>query len=167
MTLTSHRTARFLLAAALFTAFAAPAGAEDFSSLEERMSEAEFRAAGLDKLSEQELAALNAWLRSRAGSGSTMAGGYVPAPAPAADRTGFRDSESGSVVSRIAGRFTGWDGDTRFTLENGQVWQQSETGSLRGVNVESPAVSIEPGMFGSWQMKVEGFNKRVRVRRVE
>jgi hypothetical protein len=49
----------------LVLAFAAPAAAQEFSSLEERMSAAEFKAAGLDKLSPAELEALNRWLRGQ------------------------------------------------------------------------------------------------------
>ena len=36
---------------------------ERFSSVEERMTGKEFKASGLDKLSDEELAALNSWLR--------------------------------------------------------------------------------------------------------
>src|SRR5688572_10963425 len=44
---------------------AAAQGSAAFSSLEERMSHADFKAAGLDKLTPEELAALNEWLRQR------------------------------------------------------------------------------------------------------
>lgn len=140
------------------------AQAQDFSSLEERMSYAEFKAAGLDKLTPEELAALNAWLKNRTAAPAPAAT-YVP---PSEDRIGFRDSpDSDGVVSRIAGEFTGWSDKTRFTLENGQVWEQAESSSMRGVSVDSPAVTIRPAFMGSWLMKVEGFNQTVRVRRVK
>jgi hypothetical protein len=140
--------------------------AEGFSSLEERMNAEEFRAAGLEKLSPDELAALNAWLRSRGAATASMA---AAARTPRGDeRVGFADGPSSrSVVSRIAGEFNGWTGSTRFTLENGQVWQQVEGTSLTGVKADSPAVTIEPAFLGSWRMRVDGFNQRVRVKRVE
>jgi len=59
------------------TAFAA----ETFSTLEERMTDEEFRAAGLDRLSAEELANLNAWLARR--NVSTR-------PAPAGGSQGFK-----------------------------------------------------------------------------
>jgi hypothetical protein len=106
-------------------------------------------------------------LRTRGATPGAPAGGYA-APAPAADRIGFHDqTETNSVVSRIAGPFTGWDGKTKFVLENGQVWQQAESGSLRGVNLDSPAVSIEPAFLGSWLLRIEGYNQRLRVRRIK
>ena len=140
------------------------AQAQEFSSLEERMSDSEFKAAGLDKLTPEELAALNAWLQNRT-KRTAPAVTYVP---PSEDRTGFRDPvDSDGVVSRIAGEFTGWTGKTQFKLENGQVWEQAEGTSMRGVNVDSPAVTIRPAFMGSWLLKVEGFNQTVRVRRVK
>lgn len=149
---------------ALSLVLALPVAAAEFSSLEERMSHAEFTAAGLDKLTPDELAALNAWLQRRT-AGTTPSAAAVT---PAEDRTGFRDPvSSDGVVSRIAGEFAGWSGDTRFTLENGQVWQQAESGSMRGVSVDSPAVTIRPAFMGSWLMKVEGYNTQIRVRRIK
>ena len=154
---------RSVLLAALLT-LALPVAAAEFSSLEERMSDAEFKAAGLDKLTPEELAALNAWLQRRT-AGTAPAATYVP---PSEDRIGFHDAApSEGVVSRISGPFTGWTGNTQFTLDNGQVWQQAEAGSMRGVNVDSPAVTIKPAFMGSWLMKVEGFNTAIRVRRIK
>ena len=144
--------------------FASGVQAATFSTVEERMSSAQFKAAGLDKLSSEELAALNSWLQNNA-SAATAAPAYAP---PAEDRIGFREQNStGVVVSRIVGPFTGWDGKTRFTLENGQVWEQAEQGGLRGVNLDSPMVTIEPGMFGSWRIKIEGLNATTRVKRIK
>ena len=71
---------RILLPLALAAAFSAGmAQAQTFSSLEERMTESEFRAAGLDKLSEEELAALPGEFRgwSRKGEAITLANGQV------------------------------------------------------------------------------------------
>lgn len=145
---------------------AATVHASTFSTLEERMSVAQFKAAGLDKLSPDELAALNTWLQGSATAAGTAAPG---ASAPPADsRIGFRAEEvTGTVVSRFDGAFTGWDGKTRFNLENGQVWEQAEQGSLRGVNLDHPMVTIEPGLFGSWKLKVEGLNATTRVKRIK
>ena len=38
--------------------------------------------------------------------------------------------ERDSIQSRILGEFKGWDGYTKFNLENGQVWQQSSAGAV-------------------------------------
>lgn len=140
--------------------------ASEFSSLEERMSAAEFRAAGLDKLSPAELEALNQWLRTRG-----LLGGESRAPdtPPAVlDRTGFRDApSSGPIVSRIRGNFRGWSGNTVFELENGQVWRQADGGApVFSVNLVDPVVTIREGVLGGWLLSVEGYNRSVRVVRV-
>ncbi len=134
------------------------------------MSAAEFRAAGLDKLSAEELAQLNAWLESKLpASGSAVAN---PAPTtPGEDRRGLRDdwSTTGAIVSRIDGEFTGWDGSgprkTRFILQNDQIWEQIDT-SIFSHRATDPVVSIEPAMMDSWLLRIEDSNRTVRVRRV-
>jgi hypothetical protein len=161
MTRIARCFAVLLVIAACLAGNASAAG--EFSSLEERMTAAEFSAAGLDKLTTDELAALNAWLRD--------SGTRRPQSARATtadDRTGFRDGpDSEGVTSRIKGAFNGWSGSTRFVLENGQVWQQAESGALRAAGEDSPLVRIEPAFMGSWRLQVEGYNQRVRVKRIE
>src|SRR5690625_5867296 len=57
---------RATLVVAFLASFASLAtGQDSFSSLEERMTGKEFKQAGLHKLSEDELAALNAWIQAR------------------------------------------------------------------------------------------------------
>lgn len=145
---------------------AGSATAQEFSSLEERMSAKEFKAAGLDKLTPEELAQLNAWLSQEVGEVARSA-----APAAPVDRRGFESSGNhyDDIETRIAGEFKGWDGrDGRFVLTNGQVWQSVDPGSrLRGINLDSPLVKIEAGAFGSWYLSVEGYNTRVQVKRVK
>ena len=55
---------RTVIATAFLLLITAAASAAEFSSLEERMSQAQFHAAGLDKLSPEELKVLNDWVRS-------------------------------------------------------------------------------------------------------
>jgi hypothetical protein len=141
-----------------------PAAAQQFSSLEERMSAKEFKEAGLDKLTPEELANLNAWLAGRTQPAGTAA-------APAEDRRGFLASsgdDGGPIVSRITGEFRGWreKGD-RFVLENGQVWQVSDATPKFVVALQDPVVKIEPGAFSAWYLSVEGYNARVKVRRIK
>ena len=66
---------RMLTTTLVLLAFAAgSASAQEFSSLEERMSAKEFKEAGLDKLTPEELARLNAWLGQEVGEGKPAAG---------------------------------------------------------------------------------------------
>ena len=76
------------------------------------------------------------------------------------------ESEANEINSRIIGQFNGWDGDTKFNLENGQIWQQSGNGILK-VSMNNPKVTIAKGMFGGFILSVEGYNSKVKVKRVK
>jgi hypothetical protein len=76
------------------------------------------------------------------------------------------ESEADEISSRIIGQFNGWDGDTQFNLENGQVWKQSGNGILK-VSMNNPKVTIEKGVFGGFNFSVEGYNSKVKVKRVK
>lgn len=151
---------------------------ERFSTVEERMTGKEFTEAGLDKLSDEELAALNRWLRdhsvatldnaaSRATAG-TASQSASTAPA-GGDARGFEGAmtDKNTIVSRLVGEFDGWDGETVFELENGMVWKQDETDRFFTRNMANPVVTIKAGLFDSWRLSVEGYNKSVKVERIQ
>lgn len=144
--------------------------AQTFSTLEERMSAADFQRAGLNKLSPEELAKLNAWLQRDTAP---------PADAPTAppvetDRRGFQqggpfDDDTGMQIIRssVSGEFRGWSaaGDL-ITLANGQVWRVTDGDTQLRVNLTDPVVILRRGFFGGWTLAVDGYNTRARVVRV-
>lgn len=140
-----------------------------FSTLEERMTGQEFRETGLHKLSDEELAALNRWIRQRSlAEGEAMVGDGRQAGTVGEDRRGLRDaSDRSPITSRIVGNFTGWTGQSEFELENGQVWRQTRGDRFDSRPMENPEVEITPGVFGAWYLRVEGYNRRVPVERVQ
>ena len=72
------------------------------------------------------------------------------------------------IVARIQGRFEGFGKNRRYTLDNGQVWKQTDAKRLPGVKLDSPRVTIKPGVFGNvWFLQVEGYNSSAKVERVE
>jgi hypothetical protein len=75
------------------------------------------------------------------------------------------DPEPGQITSRIIGEFGGWNGETVFELENGQVWQQSSNGLLI-VKLTNPKVTIKKARF-SYKLSVEGYNSSVSVRKIK
>ena len=149
-----------LLLASLLAATSVASAQTSAPTLEERMSQADFRNAGLDKLSPAELANLNAWLSAHGGAVRYVGTGGNPA---------FETDvgERSEIDSAIAGTFKGWREHTVFTLENGQQWAQAESGTFKAGDFESPKVRIKPMMMGSWLMVVEGCGCSVRVRRVK
>jgi hypothetical protein len=131
------------------------------STLEERMSQSDFRAAGLDHLSPDQLKYLNEWLRTHgAGTPQVVTPSGQPLFYP-------NDSARDVVESHIDGTFTGWRGKSVFKLDNGQEWRQAESGMYDAGKFDSPAVRIKPMLLGSWLMYVEGCGCSVRVQRVK
>lgn len=156
---------------------------DSFSSVEERMTGKEFMEAGLNKLSEAELEALNKWLRAhsvatledrvvRSGatnSTATIAGAPQVGTSTIGDSRGLenKNNDRSTIVSRLIGEFEGWDGETVFELENGMVWKQEETDYFTTKKMVNPEITIKSGMFNSWRLSVENYNKSVEVVRIQ
>lgn len=142
---------------------------EGFASLEEQMTGDEFRSAGLEKLTPEELASLNAWIRSR--SLATLDAPRYGA-APSMGRSQLSDADIDEmkrepIVSRINGNFSGWDGQTIFRLENGMIWAQDDNDKFYTQEMQNPTVRIEPTLFGGWQLSVEGIDEECDVERIQ
>lgn len=139
--------------------------------IETVMSEQDFSAAGLDKLSEAERKHLSEWLeRYRAGAVT----GPEPAPRRLSEmnerdrevvkeqREQERDIE---IVAKVLPAFRGWSGTTVFHLDNGQVWQQRQTGRLRYTGAESTVV-ITQNLMGRYVLTHPDSGRAVGVKRI-
>lgn len=149
------------LALILLAATTAASAQSQSPTLEERMSQAEFHAAGLDKLSPEELQRLNGWLQTHGGAETkyvTASGTPVFYPDTSARET---------IEAHIDGAFTGWRGKTVFKLDNGQEWKQAESGAYDGGKLTNPGVKIKSMLLGSWLMYVDGCGCSVRVERIK
>ena len=155
--------------------FAAPeAESEPNQRIEALMSVEEFDAAGLARLSPEQLAALNRWLYGYVVREKETA---VEEAMPSGERSFgmehltdqvariFRNSPE-NIESSITGPFKGWNGNTVFRLDNGQVWRQSEPGTFY-YPTKDPRILIRKSRFGSYHLRVEGKNSSVRVVRIE
>lgn len=145
------------------------------------MSVTEYHRTGVDKLSPVQLKALNAWLnqyvRERAGTPPAAA---PPAASSNARAAVFAAADFGAdtmapkenpatperIETRIAGRFTGWTGDTVFKLENGQVWKQAGIGYFTDIELDHPQVIIKKLGFG-YLLTLPGHGATVFVRRLK
>jgi hypothetical protein len=148
------------LAAALAMAAGSACGA-GFSSLEERMSQSEFHAAGLDKLSAEEIKSLDDWLRAHYATTTTY---VTPSGSPVFYP---KEGERETIEAHINGHFSGWFGNSVFALDNGQEWKQAESGGRSCGSVESPKIKIKPMLMGSWLAYIESCSDSVRVTRVK
>lgn len=183
---TSSWTALCLAVALAGVAAGACAQAADGARIREQMSAAEFAAAGLDKLTPAELAALDAWLARRQAATAATAAPAAAATLDAAEVERIREQgrEEGRrevkeesrgffafdsdepIKSNVVGEFRGFAQGQRFTLANGQVWEQVEPARL-DVRRSDPAVTIKPGMFNTWLLRVDGYNTPAKVRRIK
>lgn len=136
--------------------------------IQQQMSPEEFKAAGLDKLSAEELARLNGWL-GRTIEVETEKAATAAKKQVEADGRGFWDFGSAEpIASTLVGEFRGFGRGGTYTLANGQVWKQVDATEMAGVRLTNPPVSIAPGMMGNtWYMRVGKYSTRAKVSRVK
>ena len=160
---------RPLLPLALLAALAlSPLAALAQKPIERDMSPEEFKAAGLDKLSAEELARLNAWLGRKIDTVATEAAAGAKDKVEQENRGFFHFGSNEPIVAHISGEFRGFGKGRTFTLDNGQVWRQTDSAVLVGAKLDSPEVRINPSISGNaWYLAVKGYNTRAKVERVK
>ncbi|MGD9020931.1 MAG: hypothetical protein PVF46_03985 [Lysobacterales bacterium] len=168
---------KLLLLALVISVHASAYAATGFSTVEERMTGKEFKETGLVKLTDEELAALNDWLRRH--SVATLENAKAPPASsvagenPTEDDRGFEyNTKDGDPIedihSTIVGTFDGWRGKgTVFTLANGMVWQQQDDDTFYIKPVENPEVIVKKGLFSRWELSVAGYGSSIRVKRIK
>jgi hypothetical protein len=148
-------------------------------SLEETMRPEEFKAAGLDKLSEDELQHLDAYLQGYRQSAQKKAKEQAAAEAQdqikranakadeaqKASEEAKRDAASvrthiDSLSSRVDGHIDGVTGHTIIRLEDGSVWKQVNAidrgdDRYRATITDRPAAVVFHTTFG-YKMRIEG-----------
>lgn len=75
------------------------------------------------------------------------------------------DTEQDVIHSHISGDFEGWNGDTLFMLDNGQIWQQSSYDYTYHYSYHPEVLIIN--INGIWKMKVEDVDEMIEVKRLK
>jgi len=120
---------------------------ETSGSIQQVMTPEEFKAAGLNKLSPDELQKLNAWLQGY----REVAEKKATARAAKVERT-----KMDLLVSRVDGTFNGLTGRTVIRLEDGTVWKQANADDrYRPKVTDHPAAAVIHGIFG-YKMQIQG-----------
>jgi len=157
-----------VLAALLALAPGAMAQQSIQQPIQQQMTPAQFKAAGLDQLNAEQLANLNAWLNGTIQAEATKAAVTAKKQVEDDNRGFLNFGSSEPLVARMIGDFRGFGSGRSYTLDNGQVWQQTDAASLAGVRLSSPQVKITPSMIGNaWYLQVQGYNTRAKVQRVK
>jgi hypothetical protein len=132
-------------------------------SVQELMTPDEFKAAGLDKLSEDELQHLDAWLQGYRQTTEKRVSEQVEKKATEEIKKATEQAKARApklmverVVSRVDGTLGGLTGHTVIKLEDGTVWKQANIDDRFHPQVtDHPMVSVSHSAFG-YKMRVEG-----------
>ena len=146
-----------------------------FPGLRAFLTDAEWKRAGLDRLSPDEIGVIDAALIRRQVAAITSAPAPTPAtpPAPApkpkptlAERFGLSRAAVETdwrTQPPLEARATAWLTVNRFTLDNGQVWEGVEAITF---DLAGKEVVIEARPMESFALKLKSGSPSVRVRRV-
>jgi hypothetical protein len=141
-------------------------------SLEETMRPEEFKAAGLDKLNEDELQHLDAYLqgyrqaakKKAADEAQAKASEEVKKAKEQAKAEAKADADTGmggrsrmdSLVSRVDGNIDGIKGHTMIRLEDGTVWKQVNVDDHYKASVTDHPVAVVLHTTFGYKMRIEG-----------
>lgn len=125
------------------------------------MTAEEKQLTGLDKLSEDELNALNAWLKNE----------QLKIDRKIRERNaGFEARRQGvdrrTVKARLEKTYKDKIGDTFYELDNGQIWKSASSGSIFLKKDGRQLITIEPALMGSWEIRGDS-NRSVKVKRIK
>src|ERR1700730_3986240 len=130
--------------------------------VEETMRPEEFKAAGLDKLNEDELQHLDAYLQGYRQSAQKKATEQAQAKASVEIKKATDEANKSartkldSLVSRVDGNIDGVKGRTIIRLEDGTVWKQVNADDhYRASVTDHPAAVVLHTTFG-YKMRIEG-----------
>ena len=121
-------------------------------SIKEMMSAEEFKAAGLNKLSSEELEKLNAWLQGYRETTEKVTEKKTEKRVAASQSFFHHDP----IVSRVDGSFAGLKGRTVIKLEDGTVWKQANIDDHAGPSpIEHPGAAVVWTGLG-YKMRIQG-----------
>lgn len=167
-----------LATALLVSVIPAAAQAVPFPGLKAILTDAEWKRAGLDRLTPDELGVVDAALirreaRATAQLQSELTAARAAAPAPVApaaapslmQRFGLPlfDEADWKALPPMKARVVKWETANRFRLDNGQVWEGFEPITYELVGKE---IEIQARPHGQFALVVEGVNTTLRVLRL-
>jgi hypothetical protein len=132
---------------------AASAQEQISGSIKQMMSPEEFKAAGLNKLSSEELQKLDAWLQGYRETTEKTTEQKVEKKVASRSLLSFKMD---TIVSRVDGSFGGLKGRTLIKLEDGTTWKQANIDDHYGPSpVDHPGAAVVHTGLG-YKMRIQG-----------
>ena len=156
-----------------------------FPGLKNIMTESEWKRAGLDRLTPDQIGVIDAAVIKHYLQTTRLGAAATPAPTMPAPPAGATAAEVAAAKSRFWEKFglgvatsspdwrtqppmvakvTGWRGANGFVLDNGQVWEGVEKIPY---DLPGNSVTIEARPLGAFALKLNDDSVAVRVRRVK
>jgi hypothetical protein len=156
--------ATLALCVAAFTA----AAAQPYVDIERGLTQEQLHETGLDTLTPQQLARLNALLREKQqASNDAPDAAAESAPAREAPQAVPMDLEIRTIKSRLRGTISRWAPGTEFRLENGQTWKVLKGEITLRQPLDAPEILVVPGIAGRWFLQVHEDYPKARVYRID
>ncbi len=129
--------------------------------LKQIVNKSEYQECGLHKLTDAEITKLESVIATivYALSKSTQQNNLLSVPSETFTST------SDIIESYIDGDFEGWDGDTIFKLDNGQIWQQDSYDYTYSYAYHPKVLIVK--ISGRYKMQVDGVKDTIYVRRLK
>jgi len=128
------------------------------------MTPQELKDSGVSNLTTAQKKAFNEWL-NRYTSTVVSVAHTQQATAPTPARSEVRSGCSPAIESNLAGEFNGWEGETIFKLDNGQIWEQAEYAYTYSYSYRPEATIYQ--VDGGCRLKAEDEDETIMVRRIK
>lgn len=146
------------------------AAAKDAPPVDTLMTPEDYKASGLDKLSDAERAHLSQWLeRYREGAVIGPVVKKKPSQMDEVEKEQYKKEEQEKdkeIIAKVIPAFRGWSGKTVFRLDNGQTWQQRQASRFRYSDGDSTII-IKRNFLGKYVMKHQASGRAIGVKRID
>jgi len=131
------------------------------------MTPEDYAESGLDKLTDAEREHMSEWVE-RYREGAVVGPVVYKKQSQMTEEEKIEDQKlrDAVIVAKVLPAFKGWSGKTIFRLDNGQVWQQRQNGTLKYAGSDS-TVTISQNMMGKYVLKHEDSGRGIGVLRLK
>ncbi len=146
-------------------------GEDSPPNIKSLMTPEDYKESGLERLTETEREHLSEWVeRYREGAVIGPVVHKKPSQMTEEEKVEAKKEEEikkpSEIVAKVLPAFRGWTGKTIFRLDNGQVWQQRQSGRLLYDGTDS-TVTITKNMLGKYVLRHEDTGRGIGVMRID